>query len=220
MGRPGKIGYCCFCSNDPMCNTPQAQLAKKNELKSLVPNSVLDTSSLSEWKDVCLKDPHAEVVGAKMLVGIKGFELLQDGQLEEAVWKGRFVCTGNCIRGADGNMVWNMDALYAAAVDLHNARLIILFGALYGVVWQADVKSAFLQALLRGNATWLRLPQSLLDLLPACARRMRGPVIKLHRALYGHPRSGADWDYHFGLQLTNSGWIQVPNEKSLRKSPD
>lgn len=109
---------------DPMYNSPPGQLAKKNELESLVRNSVLDMPSLSEWQDVCVKDPHAEVVGAKMLIGIKDFELLQDGQFEDAVWKGRLVCSGNCIRGADGNMVWNMDALYAAPVDLHNVRLV------------------------------------------------------------------------------------------------
>ena len=82
--------------------------------------------------------------------GIKDYELLQGDDLADAVWKGRMVCTGNCIKGADGKMVWNMDALYAAPVDLHNARLVVLYGALHGVVWQADVKSAYLQAPLGG----------------------------------------------------------------------
>ena len=81
--------------------------------------------------------------------------------------------------------------LNAAPVDLHNARLVVLYGALHGVVWQADVKSAYLQAPLGGNATWLRLPASLLDKLPPSARDMKDPaVLKLNRALYGHPRAG------------------------------
>ena len=205
---------------DPLYNSPPAQQAKKNELESLVKNSVLDMSSLNEWNDVRSKDHTAEVVGAKMLVGIKDYELLHGDDLADAVWKGRMVCTGNCIKGADGKMVWNMDALYAAPVDLHNTRLVVLYGALHGVVWQADVKSAYLQAPLGGNATWLRLPASLLDLLPPSACDMKDPVLKLNRALYGHPRAGSDWDAYFALQLNNAGWHQVPNEKSLWKSPD
>ena len=82
---------------DPLYNSPPAQQAKKNELESLVKNSVLEMSSLGEWNDVRSKDPTAEVVGAKMLVGIKDYELLQGDDLADAVWKGRMVCMGNCI---------------------------------------------------------------------------------------------------------------------------
>jgi len=39
--------------------------------------------------------------------------------LMQCGWVAWFV--GNCIKGADGEMVWNMDALYTAPVDLHNA---------------------------------------------------------------------------------------------------
>ena len=58
-------------------------------------------SSLNERNDVRSKDHTAEVVGAKMFVGIKHYELLHGDDLADAVWKGRMVCTGNCIRGAD-----------------------------------------------------------------------------------------------------------------------
>ena len=92
------------------------------------------------------KSPTAEIVGAKILVGIKDYEILQGDDLANAVWKGRMVCTGNCIKGADGKMVGNMDALYATPLNLHNTRLVVLYGALHGVLWQADVKSADLQA--------------------------------------------------------------------------
>lgn len=54
----------------------------------------------------------AEIVCAKMLVGIKDYELLQGDDLANAVWKGRMRCTGNCIKGADGKMVGKMDALH------------------------------------------------------------------------------------------------------------
>ena len=73
---------------------------------------------------------NAELVGGKMLVGIKEDNCLRGDDLADAVWKGRMFCTGNCIKGGDGKMVWNMDALYAAPVDLHNACLVVLHGAL------------------------------------------------------------------------------------------
>ena len=97
-----------------------------------------------------------------------------------------------------------MDALYAAPVDLHNDRLVVLY-ALHGVVWQADVNSAYLQAPLGGNATWLRFSVSLLDLLPPSARDMKDPVLKLNRSLHGHPRAGSDWDAYFALLRKSPG---------------
>ena len=74
-----------------MNNSPPAQQGKKNELESLVTNLVLDMSSLNEWNDVRSFDRTAEVVGAKMLVGITGYEFLQGDDLADAVWKGRMV---------------------------------------------------------------------------------------------------------------------------------
>ena len=103
------------------------------------------------------------------------------------------MCTGNFIRNAAGHVVWSVDSMYAAPVDLHNARLVLCFGAKRGCVLQAHVKSAYLQALLGGNATWLKIPKSLLHLFPPRARSMQQPVVRLVRAFYGHKRAGSDW---------------------------
>ena len=111
---------------------------------------------------------------AKCLSVSKKYYFLRRDDLADAVWKGRMLCTGNCIKGGDGKMVWNMDALYAAPVDLHNACLVVLYGALHGVFWQADVKSAYLQPARGGNVAWLRLPAFLVDFdfdfAPACPK--------------------------------------------------
>ena len=92
------------------------------------------------------------------------------------------MCTGNFIRNAAGHVVWSVDSMYAAPVDLHNVRLVACFGAKRGCVLQADVKSAYLQALLGGNATWLKIPKSLMHLFPQRARSMKEPVVRLIRA--------------------------------------
>ena len=105
--------------------------------------------------------------------------------------------------------------MYAAPVDLHNARLVVCFGAKRGCVLQANVKSAYLQALLGGNATWLKIPKSLMHLFPQRARSMKQPVVRLIRALYGHPRAGSDWDAHLRSQLLKHGWQPIANQKGL-----
>ncbi|CAK0821170.1 unnamed protein product, partial [Prorocentrum cordatum] len=140
-------------------------------------------------------------------------------QLEDATWKARFVCTGNHIVGADGRKVWQVDNLYAAPDDLHNARLVVLHGAATGIVLKGDVKTAYLQAAPGGNATWLRLPKHMRHHLPKRAMSRKDPVVRLLRALYGFPRSGGDWGAHFARALRNAGWKSVEGEKSLWISP-
>ena len=101
-----------------------------------------------------------------------------------------------------------------------NARLVVCFGAKRGCVLQADVKSAYLQALLGGNATWLKIPKSLLHLFPPRARSMQQPVVRLVRAIYGHPRAGSDWEAHLRLQLLKAGWQPIANQKGLWLLPE
>ena len=174
-------------------------------------NGVWQLDRVAEWSDVRQQHPDAEVLGAKLLIGIKDFEL---GEHEN--YKARFVGCGNHIVGADGKKVWQVDSLYAAPVDLHNARLVLFHGAMTGCVLQADVQTAYLQAPLGGKKTFLRLPRRF---LPPRARDMRDPVVPLLKALYGHPRSGGDWDAHFSACLRKAGWKAVDGEKSVWISP-
>ena len=81
---------------------------------------------------------------------------------------------------------------------------------------QADVQTAYLLAKLGGPPTWIRLPRWA---LPPAARDMKDPVLKLSRALYGHPRSGGDWDQHLGRILKGRGWTPVEGVLSLWISP-
>eukprot|EP00931_Biecheleriopsis_adriatica_P065039 TRINITY_DN3965_c1_g1_i1.p1 TRINITY_DN3965_c1_g1~~TRINITY_DN3965_c1_g1_i1.p1 ORF type:complete len:1301 (-),score=320.83 TRINITY_DN3965_c1_g1_i1:1146-5048(-) len=204
---------------DPRYTCPEACAAADSEIESMSRRGVWDLNSVREWRDVCAEDPSAEVLGAKLLIGIKDWELMTDAELAEALWKARFVCTGNHIVGADGRKIWQVDSLYSAPVDLQNARLVVFYGGMHGCVLQGDVKAAYLQAELGGNATWLRLPKSMRHHLPKWAQNMDDPVVLLLRALYGHPRAGGDWDAHFSQCLTNAGWTLIDSERSLWLSP-
>ena len=114
---------------DPLYDCPAANKAKQGEINNMASNDVLDMASLDEWGSVRAKDPSAEMVGGKMLIGIKDYEELGQSSLDDANWKARLVCTGNFIRNAAEHVVWSVDSMYAAPVDLHNARLVVGFGA-------------------------------------------------------------------------------------------
>jgi hypothetical protein len=38
------------------------------------------------------------------------------------------------------------------------------------------------------------------------------PVLRLRKAIYGHPESEAVWDEHLGARLKKEGWLQVVNQ--------
>ena len=60
---------------------------------------------------------------------------------------------------------------------------------------KADGEQAYIQAPLgglRGGVnTWARLPR---DLWPSHFHGMRGPVVPVPKAIYGHPESGGRWE--------------------------
>ena len=59
------------------------------------------------------------------------------------------VCKRNYNKGS-GRKAGDMDALYATPVDLHSKHLVMMYGALHRAVCQADVKPAYLRALIGG----------------------------------------------------------------------
>ena len=65
------------------------------------------------------------------------------------------------------------------------SRLVDAYGLRSGFgIEQSDAAQAYLQAELRGRATWILLP---LGQRPACWTRLRKPVCRLRVALNGHP---------------------------------
>ena len=77
------------------------------------------------------------MLGTNMLEGMTDYENF--GQSSLASWKARPVCSGNFIRNAAGHVVWS--------VGLHNARLVVRFGAERGCALQTDARSVYLPSL-------------------------------------------------------------------------
>ena len=86
-------------------------------------------------------------------------------------------------------------------------RMIDAFGLRPGrVVQVADGVRAYIQALLMGIETWVRIPR---DQLPPEYQHMIDPVFRLVRALYGHPHAGTSWEAWCADSLASKGFQQV-----------
>ena len=66
-----------------------------------------------------------------------------------------------------------------------------------------DVEQAYLQAQLQGPPTYIQLPVELWD---ETMKKMRCPVFKLEKALYGHKHSGVWWQEFCQEQCEKAGF--------------
>ena len=68
----------------------------------------------------------------------------------------------------------------------------------------ADGVQAYVQAYLKGPATWVEIP---LDLWPkSWVSVYDRPVVPLRKALYGHPNAGAYWECECNDRLRTLGY--------------
>ena len=83
-----------------------------------------------------------------------------------------------------------------------------------------SVRQAYIQSQLktsdrqgRSVDTWISLPP---ELQPAEWKQLpfRDPVVKLVKALYGHPDSGGLWERHLKAALTKLGFTEIDEHKS------
>jgi hypothetical protein len=85
-----------------------------------------------------------------------------------------------------------------------------IFGSLPGNnVQQADAEQAYVQAPMRSpHETWVTLPR---NQWPAHWEGMDKPVVRLHKALYGHPDSGTYWEKHCDSHCREIGFVPIEN---------
>ena len=81
-------------------------------------------------------------------------------------------------------------------------------------VEQADAEQAYIQAELRGTETWVALPT---EAWPDSwynkdgSAKYQKPVVKMLRALYGHPDAGTFWEEHCDGAVKSIGFDAIPN---------
>ena len=71
-----------------------------------------------------------------------------------------------------------------------------------------DVEQAYITSKFEGPPTYVQLPR---ELWTPEMHKMRFPVVRLDKSLYGHKNSGAYWDKHCDTQLRKIGFEPVGN---------
>ena len=138
---------------------------------------------------MCAREPDATFLRGFMLLGEKGQELPP----EQRRWKGRLVGGGDQVRNVRGERVYPT-AQHLVPTSLTALRLTLGYGLVPGAdTFLGDVEAAYTKAPLPGPPCFLELEPSL---RPEAWKRLglRRPVMRLHRALYGHPLAGAAWN--------------------------
>ena len=80
---------------------------------------------------------------------------------------------------------------------------------------QADAEQAYVQAELKGTETWVYIPPEgwpdvmLSSICKDAGQEFRTPVVRLKRALYGHPDSGGFWEEHCNKCLAQAGFQPI-----------
>ena len=136
------------------------------------------------------------------------------------IYKGRIVVQGNDVKDEEGNEAL-FNELGASPATLESAKLVDAFGLLPGHdITTDDGCQAYCQALLGETIpgpnpcdqvqrveTWVVIPE---ESRPTWWKdHFYDPVVRLVRALYGHPDSGGYWELKCSAALTASGFVLI-----------
>ncbi|MCP3995571.1 MAG: DDE-type integrase/transposase/recombinase, partial [bacterium] len=197
----------------------KADLRIQEEVEGLVQSGMWVWDDVKEWSQIRREDLKAQIVRGNMLLVQKHVD--DEGtSSNEPDLKARLVALGNWVLGAHGNPVVEEDNLVAHNLSLSAGRVLDLLGAAYsldGSIVIADIAQAYSQAELKGHPKWLNLPSRLLErITPVVPKswpgwRMRCPVMRIRKAMYGLRRAGFDFSDHLHAQLAQQHFLQCPD---------
>lgn len=187
-----------------------ARSAKEKEFVRLVKKGTFDWSSVIEASR--LRSIHKRPGSKKLHIGPvfglcheKG-HLLDVGDIRR-YFKGRYVFQGNNVRDEWLNYVIFAE-LSSNPATMEASHSVDAYGAFPGhATEQADAEQAYVQADIdETNAvTYVRIPK---EFWPKSwiEQGFSDPVIRLRKALYGHPDSGGLWERHCEAHLEKLGF--------------
>ncbi|KAA8491550.1 Retrovirus-related Pol polyprotein from transposon TNT 1-94 [Porphyridium purpureum] len=188
--------------------TMEAKEAIKKELGAMISMSVFDPDSVIEY-DEARKHIGAQFVRGKLIVSEKFVE--QDAN--RRVLKARLVAQGCLVYDCNGHLVRDNTFQYEKPIGLRSARIAIAHGRIAGDLATFDVDSAYLSTELKGPKTFLELP---MEARPeSWGIRFARPVVPLIKALYGLPRSGADFGADARQKIIKQGWAQASGDMNM-----
>jgi hypothetical protein len=202
-------------SRKEMLADPKAIAALHNEAGGLIQSGTWDNSSVRSKQAIieeCKATNTSAHFGQLMTIcSIKHHEL----SAEQQKHKGRIVYRGDITKDHTGALAVFQE-LSANPTSLISARCNLAYGCLPGhSVSQADAIQAYIQSYLKTQdrqgrpvETWISLPP---ELQPKEWKDLpfRDPVVKLVKALYGHPDSGGLWERHLRSALNKCGFTEL-----------
>ena len=194
-------------------SNPKAKEAMLKEWKGLRDQQVFDFSMVREYDDVVAeaKKDKKEVHMAR----VHGICVEKNYQLPESdpgrKFKGRGVLLGNQVKNQHWEAAFFQD-LGNSPASFEASRWADFYGCLPGhAVKLADAIQAYIQAKLKGPLCWVELPT---DAWPPEIKywKFRRPVVRLDKALYGHPDSGTMWEQHCDKKVQEIGFKPIGEE--------
>ena len=194
-------------------SNPKAKEAMLKEWKGLRDQEVFDFSMVREYDEVVAeaKKNKKEVHMAR----VHGICVEKNYQLPEGnpgrKFKGRGVLLGNQVKNQHWEAAFFQD-LGNSPASFEASRWADFFGCLPGhSVKLADAIQAYIQAKLKGPLCCVELPT---DAWPPEIQywKFRRPVVRLDKALYGHPDSGTMWEQHCDKKVQEIGFKPIGEE--------
>ena len=193
---------------------PAARHAVGEEWGKLEARTCWDPTTAAPWEEVKQKvvgkvDANGRAViihlGALCeLCYLKGSEL-EPGHPNRK-YKGRVVFLGNSVKDQFGAAAV-FEGMSASPAGIEASRFCDMYGMLQGNPAQvADAEQAYTQALLKGTETWIVVPPHLRD--PKWPKGVKY-VMKLDKALYGHPQSGFFWEQQCEEAIFEAGFKTI-----------
>ena len=200
-----------------MLNDPEALESMMKEWKGQWSAGVYDFKVVREYDDVLKEASNkGEEIHMARVHGIcveKHSELPKEDKRRK--FKGRGVLLGNQVKNQNLEAAFFQD-LGNSPASFESSRWADMFGCLPGHnVQLADAIQAYIQAPLSGVACWVELPDEAWP--PQIERcKYRRPVVRLLRALYGHPDAGTMWEKHCDTAVKKLGFVPIgPNWPSM-----
>ena len=185
----------------------------KKEWNGLNDQQVFDFSWVREYDEVVAeaKKNKTEIHMARVhgICVEKNYQLPHGNPSRK--FKGRGVLLGNQVKNQHWEAAFFQD-LGNSPASCEASRWADFFGCLPGNdVKLADAIQAYIQAKLTGPACWVELP---IDAWPEGIEywKFRRPVVRLDKALYGHPDSGTMWEQHCDTKVRELDFIPVGEE--------